>query len=104
MGELIIEAGRAERQYWRDLWRYRELFAFMTWRDLLVRYKQTMVGLTWSLIRPFLTTVVTYHSFRKVWQDGYPMVENNGYGSNTNASDGYDPRVLATTLRQLSHV
>lgn len=42
--ELIIEAGRAERQYWRDLWRYRELFYFLAWRDILVRYKQTAIG------------------------------------------------------------
>jgi lipopolysaccharide transport system permease protein len=56
--ELIIEAGRVERQYWRDLWRYRELFAFFVWRDLLVRYKQTVVGVSWSLIRPLLTMLI----------------------------------------------
>lgn len=56
--ELIIEAGRAERQYWKDLWRYRELFYFLAWRDILVRYKQTVIGLAWALIRPFLTMVV----------------------------------------------
>jgi len=54
MDELIIEAGRAGRQYWRDLWHYRELFLFLAWRDLLVRYKQTVVGVAWSLIRPAL--------------------------------------------------
>ncbi len=52
---LIIEAGRSERQYWRDLWRYRELFVFLAWRDLLIRYKQTAVGVAWSLLRPALT-------------------------------------------------
>lgn len=56
--KLIIEAGRSERQYWRDLWRYRELFAFLAWRDLLIRYKQTAVGVAWSLIRPFLTMMI----------------------------------------------
>jgi lipopolysaccharide transport system permease protein len=56
--ELIISAGRTERQYWRDLWRYRELFYFLAWRDILVRYKQTAIGLAWALIRPFLTMVV----------------------------------------------
>jgi lipopolysaccharide transport system permease protein len=56
--QLLIEAGRNERQYWRDLWRYRELFYFLAWRDLLVRYKQTVVGVGWSLIRPLLTMVV----------------------------------------------
>ncbi len=56
--ELIIEAGRTETQYWKDLWRYRELFYFLSWRDLLVRYKQTVIGIAWALIRPFLTMVV----------------------------------------------
>lgn len=56
--ELVIEAGRAERQYWRDLWKYRELFYFLAWRDILVRYKQTVIGVAWALIRPFLTMVV----------------------------------------------
>jgi lipopolysaccharide transport system permease protein len=56
--ELIIEAGRTERQYWKDIWRYRELFYFLAWRDILVRYKQTAIGFAWALIRPFLTMVV----------------------------------------------
>ena len=55
---LIIEAGRSERQYWKDLWRYRELFYFLAWRDILVRYKQTAIGVTWALIRPLLTMIV----------------------------------------------
>jgi lipopolysaccharide transport system permease protein len=63
--ELVIEAGRTERQYWRDLWRYRELFYFLAWRDLLVRYKQTVVGVAWSLIRPFLTMIVLTVVFGK---------------------------------------
>jgi lipopolysaccharide transport system permease protein len=58
MQELIIEAGRTERQYWRDLWRYRELFYFLAWRDLLVRYKQTVMGLAWALVRPILSMFV----------------------------------------------
>ncbi|NJN02681.1 MAG: ABC transporter permease [Leptolyngbyaceae cyanobacterium SL_1_1] len=56
--EIIIEAGRTEAQYWRDLWRYRELFYFLAWRDILVRYKQTAIGVAWALIRPFLTMLV----------------------------------------------
>ncbi|WP_016953305.1 ABC transporter permease [Anabaena sp. PCC 7108] len=56
--ELLIEAGRAEQQYWKDIWRYRELFYFLAWRDILVRYKQTAIGIAWALIRPFLTMVV----------------------------------------------
>ena len=58
MAELIIEAGRTEGQYWRDLWRYRELFYVLAWRDITVRYKQTAVGVLWALIQPLLTTVV----------------------------------------------
>lgn len=56
--ELVIEAGRTEKQYWKDLWRYRELFYFLAWRDVLVRYKQTAIGIAWALIQPFLTMVV----------------------------------------------
>jgi lipopolysaccharide transport system permease protein len=66
MNDLIIEAGRTERQYWRDLWKYRELFYFLAWRDLLIRYKQTVVGVAWSVIRPFLTMVVLTVVFGKL--------------------------------------
>ena len=52
---LILEAGRADRQYWRDLWRYRELFFILAWRDVAVRYKQTVVGFAWAFVRPFMT-------------------------------------------------
>lgn len=55
---IIIEAGRTERHYWLDLWRYRELFRVLAWRDLSVRYKQTVIGVLWALIRPFLTMLV----------------------------------------------
>src|SRR5579862_3985863 len=64
--ELILEAGRSEGQYWRDLWRYRELLYFLAWRDVLVRYKQTVVGIAWALIRPFLTMVVFTVIFNKL--------------------------------------
>ena len=63
---IIIEAGRAERHYWRELWRYRELFYFLAWRDILVRYKQTVIGLLWALIRPFLTMIVLVIVFGKL--------------------------------------
>src|SRR3989449_3864755 len=66
MHELIIEPGRAERNYWRDLWRYRELFYFLAWRDILVRYKQTVIGIAWALVRPFLTMVVFTFVFSKI--------------------------------------
>jgi lipopolysaccharide transport system permease protein len=55
---LILEAGRADRQYWQDLWRYRELFFILAWRDVAVRYKQTIVGFAWAFVRPFMTMVV----------------------------------------------
>lgn len=63
---LIIEAGRAERHYWRDLWHYRELFYFLAWRDILVRYKQTAIGLAWALLRPLLTMLVFTLIFSKL--------------------------------------
>jgi lipopolysaccharide transport system permease protein len=73
--ELIIEAGRTERQYWQDLWRYRELFYFLAWRDILVRYKQTAIGVAWALIRPFLTMVVftvVFGNLAKLPSEGVP--------------------------------
>jgi homopolymeric O-antigen transport system permease protein len=64
--QLLIESADIERQYWRDLWRYRELFYFLAWRDLLVRYKQTFVGVSWSLIQPLLTMIVLTVVFGKL--------------------------------------
>jgi lipopolysaccharide transport system permease protein len=58
MQELVIEAGRTGRQYWKDLWQYRELFYFLAWRDILIRYKQTVVGAGWAVLRPLLTMIV----------------------------------------------
>lgn len=63
--EILIEAGRSEKQYWRDLWNYRELFFFLAWRDILVRYKQTAIGILWAIIRPLLTMVVLTVVFGK---------------------------------------
>src|SRR5246127_51447 len=62
----IIEAGRAERHYWLDLWRYRELFRVLAWRDLSVRYKQTGIGVLWALIRPFLSMLVFTIIFSRI--------------------------------------
>ena len=56
--KLVLEAGRAERHYWRDIWTYRDLFAILAWRDVAVRYKQTVIGFAWAVVRPFLTMVV----------------------------------------------
>ncbi len=64
--ELIIEAGRSEAHYWRDLWRYRELFGFLAWRDILVRYKQTVLGVAWAIIRPILTILVSTVIFGRI--------------------------------------
>jgi lipopolysaccharide transport system permease protein len=56
--KIVIEPGRAAAHYWRDLWRYRELLYFLAWRDLAVRYKQTVIGVAWALVRPALTMLV----------------------------------------------
>ena len=63
---LVIEPGRIETQYWKDLWRYRELFQVLAWRDISVRYKQTVIGVGWALIRPLLTMVVFTVIFGKL--------------------------------------
>jgi lipopolysaccharide transport system permease protein len=81
--EIIIEAGRTERQYWKDLWAYRELFYFLAWRDILVRYKQTAIGVLWAVLRPFLTMVVFTVLFGKLAKfpsDGapYPILVFSG--------------------------
>jgi lipopolysaccharide transport system permease protein len=66
MQEVILEAGRAERHYWFELWQYRELCRVLAWRDVTVRYKQTVIGAAWALIRPFLTMVVFTVIFGKL--------------------------------------
>jgi lipopolysaccharide transport system permease protein len=58
MHEIVIEPGRTERNYWGDLWRYRELFYILAWRDISVRYKQTVIGVMWAILRPFLAMVI----------------------------------------------
>ena len=63
---IVLEPGRAERHYWHDLWHYRELFLILAWRDVAVRYKQTIIGASWALIRPFLTMVILTVIFGKV--------------------------------------
>jgi lipopolysaccharide transport system permease protein len=75
MTELTIEAGRSHQQYFKDLWQYRELFWFLAWRDILVRYKQTLIGITWCLIHPLVTMVVFTILFGKLAKfpsDGVP--------------------------------
>jgi hypothetical protein len=63
---VILEPGRTERHYWRDLWQFRELFQVLAWRDIAVRYKQTVIGASWALIRPFLTMVIFTVIFGKL--------------------------------------
>ena len=78
--ELVIENGRAEQRYWRDLWQYRELFHVLAWRDISVRYKQTAIGAAWAIIRPLLTMVVftvIFNNLAKLPSEGnvpYPLL------------------------------
>ena len=75
MQELLIEPGRTEKNYWRDLWRYRELFYILAWRDLSVRYKQTVIGVIWAILRPFLAMViftVVFGRIAKMPSNGIP--------------------------------
>jgi len=75
MSQIIIEAGRTEKHYWADLWRYRELFGFLAWRDILVRYKQTVIGVAWAVIRPLLTILIgagIFGGLAKLPSDGVP--------------------------------
>jgi len=65
-GELVIEAGRAERHYWRDLWRYRELAGFLAWRDIKVRYKQAVLGIAWAVVQPAVQTLLLTFVFGKL--------------------------------------
>ena len=64
--ELIIEPGAIEKNYWHDLWSYKGLLYVLARRDILVRYKQTIIGFGWALIRPFLTMVVFTVIFGKI--------------------------------------
>ncbi|HEX3074301.1 MAG TPA: ABC transporter permease [Ignavibacteriales bacterium] len=117
---LVIEAGKTEKHYWSDIWRYRELFSFLAWRDILVRYKQTVFGISWSVIRPLLTMVVFTFIFGRIAKlpsDGiaYPVIvyaamlpwqffsnafteASNSLITNTNLiSKVYFPRIVVPT-------
>ena len=77
---LLIKAGEVEKNYWRDLWRYRELLQVLAWRDVAVRYKQTIIGIAWAFVRPLLTMVVftvIFGKLAKLPSDGttpYPLM------------------------------
>jgi len=75
--DLWIEAGRSEKHYWRDLWRYRELFYILAWRDVAVRYKQTVAGAAWALIQPLVSMLVMTVIFGKI--AGLPSEANAPY-------------------------
>ncbi len=64
--KIVIEPGRIESNYWRDLWNYRELFAVLAWRDIAVRYKQTVIGVLWAILRPFLTMLILTFVFDRL--------------------------------------
>jgi len=64
--DIVIAKGLTAKNYWKDLWRYRELFYILSWRDIKVRYKQTVIGAAWSIIRPLLTTIIFYFVFSRI--------------------------------------
>lgn len=64
--KIIIEANSKNANYWKDLWNYRGLFYFLSWRDVLVRYKQTVIGVLWSVLRPLITIVIFTVVFNKL--------------------------------------
>jgi lipopolysaccharide transport system permease protein len=73
--ETTIEAGRTETQYWKDIWHYRELLYFLAWRDILVRYKQTVMGVAWALLRPLLAMIIStivFGNIAKLPSEGVP--------------------------------
>jgi lipopolysaccharide transport system permease protein len=65
-GRVVIEAGREDRQYLRDLWRYRELLVFLAWRNVTVQYKQTLIGIAWAVVRPVATMLILVLVFGKL--------------------------------------
>jgi lipopolysaccharide transport system permease protein len=118
--EVVIEPGRSEKNYWHDLWRYRELFQVLTWRDCAVRYKQTVLGVAWAVIRPVLAMLiftVIFGRVAKLPSDGVPYAlmvftgmlpwtffstgftdASNSLISNTNlVSKVYFPRLIVPT-------
>ena len=72
--DIIIGKGSIEKNYWKDLWRYRDLFYILSWRDIKVRYKQTVIGAAWSVIRPVLTTIIFTFVFSRIAKLGNPSL------------------------------
>ena len=118
---VVLEAGRTERNYWEDLWAYRELFAILAWRDVAVQYKQTVIGVAWAILKPLLTMVIFTVVFGRlaklpsVGTTPYPLMVMAGMlpwfllstilsqGSNSLVSNGnliskvYFPRLIVPT-------
>src|SRR5438093_13500410 len=117
---ITIEPGCAEKNYWADLWRYRELFLILAWRDVSVRYKQTIIGLAWAVIRPFLTMVVFTVIFGRIaalpsggapyalmvfaamlpwslFSTALGAASNSLLGNERLISQGYSPRLILPT-------
>jgi hypothetical protein len=69
--EIILEAGRAERHYWLELWQYREVFRVLAWRDLTARYKQTVIGVPWAAIPAAGDNRGVYRRFRQIGQSTF---------------------------------
>ena len=124
MSKLVIEAGKVNRQYFKDLLAYRELFLLLAWRDILVRYKQTVIGVAWSVLRPFLTMIVFTIVFGRLakmpsegvaypilvyaailpWQFFSNTVNEGGNSLVNNASmisKVYFPRIIITTTAMI---
>ncbi|MBK7852944.1 MAG: ABC transporter permease [Bacteroidetes bacterium] len=75
--DIILEQNRRVANYWKDLWKFRGLFYFLSWRDILVRYKQTAIGIAWSIIRPLVTMVIftiIFGKLAKLPDGGIPYV------------------------------
>jgi lipopolysaccharide transport system permease protein len=81
--QIVIDPDRAQTEYFKDLFRYRELFYFLAWRDIVVRYKQTALGVIWAVVRPLITMAVFTFVFGKVanlatGQVNYPLFVLSG--------------------------
>lgn len=62
----IITANQKSKDYWKELWRFKDLFLLLAWRDILVRYKQTLLGVAWAILRPLITVIVFTFVFGKL--------------------------------------
>src|SRR5476651_2484111 len=74
--ELIIKPGMGAFHYWKDIWRYRELFLFLAWRDILVRYKQTAIGIAWSVLRPLATMLPWQFFANSLTESSNSLIDN----------------------------